>query len=248
MRIALLTDIHGNLAALAAVVADLARRAVDRVVTLGDQVSGPLLPRETADFLIAQPWQHIAGNHERQLLACDTRTAGQSDRYALEHLTPAQLDWLRGLPSRLALDGDVLLCHGTPVSPCDYLLDTVEHGRLRLASAAEIESRLAGVNAAVVACGHSHLPRVARTGRGQLLVNPGSVGLPAYEDATSPHHVVETGSPDARYAVLEVTGGAWTAALFAVPYDFEAMAKLAESNGRPDWAYPLRTGYVLPAR
>lgn len=68
MRIAILADIHGNLPALEAVADDLDRRGVDAVVNLGDSLSGPLLPRETAQFLMARDWLHLAGNHERQLL------------------------------------------------------------------------------------------------------------------------------------------------------------------------------------
>lgn len=66
MRIALVSDIHGNLAALEAVAADFKRRGVDAVANLGDSLSGPLLPLETAQFLMAQDWTHLAGNHERQ--------------------------------------------------------------------------------------------------------------------------------------------------------------------------------------
>jgi hypothetical protein len=86
-----------------------------------------------------------------------------------------------------------------------------------------------------------------RTGKGQLLVNPGSVGLPAFDDTKPSYHVVETGSPDARYALLENQTSGWTAALLSVSYDFEPMARLADQHSRPDWAHALRTGYVLSA-
>ena len=246
MRIALLADIHGNLPALEAVIADLAGHDVDQVVTLGDHLSGPLMPRETADVLIAQPWVHIAGNHERQLLSFDPATAGPSDRHAHKCITQEQLTWLRGLPPTTQIDGDVLLCHCSPRSDMEYLLDTPDAGRARLATAGEIDQRLRGVTAAVVACGHSHVPRAVKTGVGQLLVNPGSVGLPAFDDANPRYHVVETGSPDARYAVMERRSAGWTVSLLSVPYDFHSMAKLAEQNGRPEWTHALSTGYVRP--
>jgi putative phosphoesterase len=246
MRIALIADIHGNLPALEAVLADLAGRDVDRVVTLGDHLSGPLLPRETAVLLMAQPWVQIAGNHERQLLSFDPATAGPSDRHAYKCLTQEQLDWVAGLPPTAHIDGEVLLCHGSPRNDAEYLLDSVEAGRAGLATAAEIDQRLSGVTAAVVVCGHSHVPRVVRTATGQLLVNPGSVGLPAFDDLNPSYHVVETGSPDARYAMLERRSSTWSVSLLTVPYDFEPMAKLADRNGRPEWAYALRTGYVRP--
>lgn len=245
MVIALLADIHGNLTALKAVLADLAGRNVDRIVTLGDHLSGPLLPRETADLLMAQDWLHIAGNHERQLLSFDMATAGPSDRYTHPHLTQAHWTWLRSLPAIAELDREVFLCHGSPRSDLEYLFEEVDAGRVHLAGADEIGKRLTGVTAPVVVCGHSHLPRLLRSRRGQLLINPGSVGLPAYDDTgMGGYHVVETGSPDARYAILEKRSSGWTATLHAVPYDSEATAKLADKNARPDWAHALRTGYV----
>lgn len=247
MRIALLADIHGNLAALRAVLADVEHRAVDQIVNLGDHLSGPLQARETAELLMAQPWVQIAGNHERQLLTFAAATGGASDRHALGQLTAEQLAWVRSLPSTARLEDGVLLCHGTPRADSEYWLETVEPGGVRPATAAEIESRLGDAGGAVIACGHTHVPRAIRTRGGRLVVNPGSVGLPAYDDVTPFPHVIETGSPDARYALLESHHGIWSAAMLCVPYDFERMAELAERNGRPEWAYALRTGYAMRA-
>ena len=67
MRIALVSDVHGNLLALEAVAADIKRRGADLVVNIGDSLSGPLRPLETAQFLMAQDWINLAGNHERQI-------------------------------------------------------------------------------------------------------------------------------------------------------------------------------------
>jgi len=153
---------------------------------------------------------------------------------------------LRGLPPIVQIDGDVLLCHGSPRSDGEYLLDTVDCGRVRLATATEIDQRLSGVTAPVIACGHSHVPRTVKTATGQIIVNPGSVGLPAFDDLNPSYHMVETGSPDARYALLERRSSLWTVSMLSVPYDFESMAKLADQNGRPEWAHALRTGYVRP--
>lgn len=260
MRIAIVSDIHGNLPALQAVVAHMQRYGVEHVVNLGDSLSGPLLPLETAQFLMAQPWTHLAGNHERQLLTLEPQRMGLSDRYAYAQLTPAVRDWLRSLPSTLQWSTELLLCHGTPHSDVHYWLESLDGHALRAATAQEIAERLSGpsslteatektniVSSPVIACGHTHVPRVVRTASGQLIVNPGSVGVPAYDDDVPVPHVVETGSPDARYATLEWHAGQWTASLHAVPYDHHAMADLARSRGRLDWEYNLRTGYaVLP--
>jgi putative phosphoesterase len=243
MRIAVVSDIHGNLPALEAVVADFQRRGVDAVVNLGDSLSGPLLPLETAQFLMSQDWAHLAGNHERQIL--DTRVdQSASDLYARSQLTEHELSWLRTLGPRADYADDVLLCHGTPDNDLHYLMETVEPDCFRMASAVELEKRLRGARAALIVCGHSHVPRSLRTAHDQLVVNPGSVGVPGYR-ATAPHpHLVQNGSPDARYAIVERRGGRWQSGLFAVPYDFRPMAALAAQRGRPEWERVLSTGYV----
>jgi putative phosphoesterase len=241
MRIAIVSDIHGNLPALEAVLRDVARRGVDRVVNLGDSLSGPLMVRETAQFLMAQDWVQLAGNHERQVLA---GAPGASDAYARSQLGAAELAWMATLKPSLWLSEDVLLCHGTPDSDITYFLESVEPGGMRLATGAEVDLRLGDVRADLVACGHTHLPRSVRASNGTLIVNPGSVGLPAYDDDHPVFHQVQNGSPDARYAIVEQVGGEWLSTLIAVPYDFRAMAELAARNGRPDWARALLTGYM----
>ena len=243
MRIAVVSDIHGNLPALEAVVADLSRRGVDAVINLGDSLSGPLLPRETAQYLMAQPWFHLAGNHERQILTHGDKR-GPSDAYAFSQLTQVELDWLATQRSVHAYADDVLLCHGTPTSDLQYFLETLEPTGVRAASRQEVEERLGAVETPLVLCGHTHVPRAVRTGRGQLIVNPGSVGLQAYDDEHPWPHKIENGSPDARYAIVERRQSVWSASLITVPYDHASMAELARQHGRPGWARPLMTGYM----
>ena len=244
MRIALVSDIHGNLPALQAVLEDIAARGVDRIVNLGDSLSGPLLPAETAQFLMQQDWLQLSGNHERQLLEFEPGKGSESDRYALSKMTPDMLAWLKSLPPDARIDGCVLVCHGTPTSDLQYFMESVDPNGSRMATSAEMLERRGDADARVICCGHTHMPRMLRMSDGALIVNPGSVGLPAYDDEHPYPHLIENGSPDARYAIIERRDGNWQAMLAAVPYDFEPMAKLAETNGRPDWAVALRTGYM----
>ena len=145
------------------------------------------------------------------------------------------------------LNEEVFLCHGTPRSDIEYFLDTVDASQVRAATPDEIAERLGSVSNAVVVCGHTHVPRMARSRTGQLLVNPGSVGLQAYEDGNPAYHVVENHSPNARYAIVEKQGGAWQAQLLAVPYDHAAAADLARQRDRPDWEVALLYGRMKAA-
>lgn len=244
MRIAFVSDIHGNLAALEAVAADIARRGADRVVNLDDNLSGPLLPRETAQWLMASDWLSLAGNHERQVLQLRPGHGGASDQYAHAQLTEAEFAWMRSLTHTLRLDEGVLLCHGSPRSDHEYLLETLDGSTVRAATPTEIDERLAGQYAPLIASGHTHVPRQVRLGAGVLLVNPGSVGLQTYGDNHPVAHKVENGTPEARYAIAESTAQGWQVEHITVPYDHESMALLAERRGRPEWAHALRTGLM----
>lgn len=246
MRIAVISDIHGNFPALEAANKDIQRRGADLVVNLGDSLSGPLLPRETAQFLMQTPWVHIAGNHERQLLTHAAHERSTSDAHAHAALTPKEFAWLASLGPTYRASHESFFCHGTPTSDVHYFLETVHaNGMIQPATASEVEDRLGQEKAQLILCGHTHIPRVARSAAGQLIVNPGSVGLPAYDDIHPYPHAVETGSPDARYCIAEfdrTTG--WSADQLTVSYNHQQMAQLAASRGRHDWEAALKTGYL----
>lgn len=246
MRLAILSDIHGNLAALEAVEQDLLRRGVDRVINLGDSLSGPLLPRETADFLMARDWLHLAGNHERQILETPVEQLGASDAHAYSQLRPDHLRWMAGLSPVHRLDEEVLLCHGSPTRDNEHLLATIRPDGLVPAEPAEVQQRLAGWRGALIACGHTHIPAQHVLPNGGLIVNPGSVGLQAYVDEAPYPYVVETGSPEARYAIVDRTAAGWTAEFISVAYDTEAMVRLARERGIRAWEEGLRTGFLPP--
>jgi putative phosphoesterase len=244
MRIAAISDIHGNLRALEAVLAHLrALGDVDRLVVSGDLLSGPLEPSETADVLMSLDAAVIRGNHERQLLDCATEPGGASDQYAFEHTTEKQRAWLGGLPATLELAPDVLVCHGTPESDLVYLCEDLGTP-FTLASDPEITKRLAGARQSLVLSGHSHHPRTVRLSTGQLVVNAGSVGLQAFTAERPRAHHVENGSPHARFVVCEQTPAGWQAEQHQIAYDWEAASEAAARHGRPEWARWLRSGRI----
>ncbi|MES3110445.1 metallophosphoesterase family protein [Sphingomonas aurantiaca] len=240
----MISDIHGNVAALNAVLADAATRHVEQIVNLGDICSGGLFPRETADRLMPLGFPTIRGNHERQMTEQAPECMGLSDCYAAETMRPSQLAWLAALPATLLLFDDVLLVHGTPDSDLSYFLETVTEGGIRPATRTEVAQRVGSVEASVILCGHTHLQREITLEDGRLIVNPGSVGLPAYDDDRPFPHLAESGSPHARYAVLSSEGSSWVVEFLSVRYDCEQAVCDAEANGRKDWSNPLRTGTV----
>jgi diadenosine tetraphosphatase ApaH/serine/threonine PP2A family protein phosphatase len=191
-----------------------------------------------------QNWVQILGNHDRALVAEDPGSHGKSDAYACQQLDAQQKEWLHRLPTSATIHDKVLLFHGAPADDLQYLLETIEQGRLRLASRSEISTRLRGTRAPVMICGHSHVQRMIELADGSVIVNPGSVGLPAYEDNGPQPHIVESGSPYARYAIVEVAGKTCGVEFITVPYDSRSAAGQARRNDRPEWGIALETGFM----
>lgn len=243
MKLAAITDIHGNIAALDAVLADIKTRGADAIVQLGDSVSGPLWPYETAKRIQEIGCTNIRGNHDRQVLG-DLATMRASDRHARESLTPADLIWLAQWPAIFQWSPSVLLFHGRPHDDLQYLLEDPSKGYAWLRPHKAIAADVAGFHSQLMVCGHSHLPRVYQLDDGRTIVNAGSVGLQAYDDDVGGYHVIENGSPHARYALIDIDSHAIHVAIVAVSYDWQAASRRARENGRVEWADWLLTGRV----
>ncbi|TCQ28654.1 metallophosphoesterase family protein [Rhizobium sp. PP-CC-3G-465] len=247
MKIAVIADIHGNAPALEAVLADIDSQGIREIVNLGDHLSGPIDPARTADLLMARDIVSIRGNHDRALLTLELEAMISIDRFARQALDEGHLSWLRALPPTLHMDEHGLfLCHGTPQDDLVYWLeDLTPEGIVHRADAARIERLAAGVEAPVLLCAHTHIPRLVTLSDGRLVLNPGSVGCPAYEDDEPVVHKVETGTPRASYAVIDRRGDGSTEVAFRlIAYDHASAARLAAENGHPDWARVLSTGWV----
>jgi predicted phosphodiesterase len=244
MRLAAIADTHGNILALEAVLADLRRHAPDLIVDLGDCLSSPMAAGATADALIALGLPTICGNHDRHLLE-PFASMGKSDQAAFVQLTETHKAWLATLPPTLRPADGVFMCHGTPTDDLTYLLeDITPHGSV-LAAEATIRDRLGAVDAALVLCAHSHFPRMVQLPGGPLIVNPGSVGCPAYIDAEPSRHIMQTGSPHARYAIADRTLSGWQVSLHMVAYDWHAAADMARAGGSPLWGGWIETGFAV---
>ncbi len=241
MKIAVLSDIHGNIPALEVVAEDIKQKKVDLIFNLGDHISGPLWLGETIEFLMKQDWIHIAGNHDRNLIDLNFDKMGLSDQYASRHLNEKGRKWLNSLPA-IYKDGNILGFHGTPSNNNLYLLETVWNGRARLSTPDEIRSKMGGVESQVILCGHTHIPRIISY-KSSIIINPGSVGLQAYDDTEPEYHIMETGTNQTCYAVLDM-GKNISAELVFLPYDHKSAVIQALKNDRPDWAKGLESGYI----
>ena len=245
MRFAAIADVHGNYLALEAVLADIRAQDIREIVDLGDMASGPLDARRTMDALMALDAVHVLGNHDRYLIDRPPEKMGSWDRPAHAQLDQVHLDWLRAVPPTRVYRDLVYLCHATPARDEIYWLETVEaDGSVRMASLDAIEKAAEGITQPLILCGHTHVARTVRLRDGRIIVNPGSVGSPGYRDTHPFPHVIEAGTPDARYAILELAGGGWRVTFRYVPYDHEAMAVLARQNGQPELASALATGWI----
>lgn len=245
MRFAAIADVHGNHLALEAVLADIRAQGIKDIVDLGDMASGPLDARRTMDILMGLDAVHVLGNHDRWLIDRPFEKMGSWERPAYVQLEKQHFDWLRSVPMTRVYRDQVFLCHATPADDNVYWLEAVTpEGSVRMAPLDAIEKEAEGIPQSLILCGHTHIARAVRLRDGRLIVNPGSVGGPGYSYNVPYPHVMEAGTPDARYAILELASGSWSVTFRHVPYDHEAMAALARRNGEPELAAALATGWI----
>jgi putative phosphoesterase len=216
MRIAIVSDIHGNVTALDAVLADLRETAPDLVLHGGDLADNGSAPAETVDRIRALGWQGVAGNTDEMLFAPETlrmfaeahpglhtvfTAVGAIADAAREELGEERLAWLRGLATSLT-EGPVSLVHAVPGDA--WRAPAPE------ASDAELEIAYAALDRSVVVYGHIHRSFVRRVGT-RLVANSGSVSL-SYD-----------GDPRASYLLIDAEGevNATIATIRRVAYDVE---------------------------
>lgn len=232
MRIGVVSDIHANLEALEAVLADLERRAPDALVCLGDFVGYGPDPNACVDRLAHGLRAAVVGNHDQA--AVGARSIDDFNLFAQEAivwtrqvLTDATRAALTALPVRVELEG-LLLVHGSPRQPTDeYILDA----RTALASFAAEAFTVALV-------GHTHQPAVFVEARRRTTMRALTPGVPLALEP-SRRYIVNVGSvgqprdgdPRAAYLVLDTAGA--TATLFRVPYPVEQTQAKMDAAGLP---------------
>jgi putative phosphoesterase len=196
MLIAFFSDIHANLPALEAAVADAKRRGATRMVSAGDMTGYGPFPNEVCHFLRKQRIPAIIGNYDRKVIEVakqgPSAAAGMKEKkrkillWTLAHLDDQALRYLSSLPDHLTLrpDGHNLsVFHGSPVSMEDAIYPSITKQGL--------EAKLGGRRPDIFVCGHTHIPFVKRIGR-TLIVNCGSAGHPVDGDPRPAYALVRT--------------------------------------------------------
>src|SRR5688572_19174787 len=122
MRLAVISDIHGNSFALEAVLADIREQGADATLNLGDHLAGPIAPRRAAEILMEMPMPTIRGNHDRWMVTPRPGRSDPVDAFARGQVEAGHLEWLAGLPATLVFE-DVYLCHGRPASDEQFWLE-----------------------------------------------------------------------------------------------------------------------------
>ncbi|ATW26359.1 metallophosphoesterase family protein [Candidatus Formimonas warabiya] len=237
MRIAVFSDVHGNLAALQAVLADVEKRKVDYTVCAGDLVGYAPFPNEVIHLIQERNIPCVMGNYDdgvgffRPVCGCDfkddqARLLGeQSLLWTKKHTSEENKEFLRFLPYEIRIEAAgkrLLIVHGSPKALNEYLsADTSEH---------YLKGLLEEEDTDVLICGHTHIPCHKQWDQGHL-VNAGSIGKPKH------------GKSSAVYALIQITKGI-AVEFLDVAYDVEATASAIEKSDLPDaFAHMLRKGH-----
>lgn len=243
MKFAIISDIHGNSFALESILKDIEKRNVDQVLNLGDILYGPIDPSGTFNLLKNIDAISISGNQDRIILEqIEGKNNFETMNFVLEELNDEALDFLKALPFEYHHDKGVYLCHGSPRRDDEYLVEDLKPGYVDIKTNIEIEKNLKGITEDIIICGHSHKFHIIKTDT-KTIINPGSVGLQAYDDDLPIYHKMENHHTNTRYCILNIDNGI-NVDFISLSYDFESAAKLAKKNLRPDWAKWLRTGRV----
>jgi predicted phosphodiesterase len=238
LRLAILSDIHGNLTALKAVLLDLEERGgVDRTVCLGDVATNGPQPREVIEFLRGSEWPCVRGNMDEMLANRATEELGTEvpreerrriqrlDTWTGEQLSDSDRAYLATLKPRIASHpGDspsFLLYHGSPRSNTEGIYSTMPDDELR--------TRLKGRRAAVFAGGHTHAQMLRRLD-GSAVINPGSVGFPFQRTPTG--RILHPSR--AEYAIVSSLNYAVDVELLSAPYPLADLRRVVRDTAMPD--------------
>ena len=237
-QITIFGDIHANLPALEAVLADIDQRGLKNLYCLGDLVGYGTFPNEVITAIRERNIPTLMGNYDQGVgqdsddCGCAYKTAEakalgeRSIAWSNAHTTPENKQYLRQLVEHIPVqlgELNVLLVHGSPRRINEYLYEDRPE--------ASLERLFVELEADVLVCGHTHLPYHRVLGSGRQVINAGSVGKP------------KGNNPQAGYLILTANGRELEAEFVRVPYDVERAAQAIEATDMPNaFAEMLRLG------
>ncbi len=211
MRIAIISDVHGNLTALDAVLADLRRQKPDIIFHGGDLPYGGCNPTEVIDCIQQEGWQGVLGNTDEILWTDAARPALEAAapklkplfRVLFEIAAPVtrkqiggkRLQWLQQLPVELRHE-NLVLTHAGPGNIWRAPMDTADD--------AELENTYKTLNTAIMVYCHIHRPFIRKIAGGMTVCNCGSVGSPYDGDPRSSYLLIDNGKPAIRRVEYDV--------------------------------------------
>ena len=245
---AIISDIHGNSLALKAVLADIKSRGIKQVINLGDHFFGALEPEVVAGILRENEMLCISGNTDREILESIDRGFKKDgmDRVKTD-LSQQSISWLRSLPKTETFDDLFFVCHGTPESDDEYLLEKVAKKGVFVYNDEELMNKIAHIKERIILCGHSHVNRVVYLSNDKIILNPGSVGLPAYLGNGEYRFAMESMTPHAKYAIVHSDGDKINIEQVLCAYDWHKASEAARKNGNEKWANFLLYGRMPKA-
>jgi predicted phosphodiesterase len=240
---AIISDIHGNSLALEAVLTDIKSRGIEKIINLGDHFFGALEPELVAGILRENEMLCISGNTDREILES---VDGKLDKEGMDRvkadLSQQSISWLRKLPKTSSYDGLFFICHGTPESDDEYLLEKVTANGVFVYNDEELLERAGHIKERIILCGHSHVNRVVYLSNDKIILNPGSVGLPAYLGNGEHRFAMESMAPHAKYAIVNVDNDDISIEQVLCAYDWHKASEAARKNGNEKWAQFLLHG------
>lgn len=239
MKFAVLSDIHGNMYALRAVLADIEKQNVDRILCLGDLAMAGPEPNKTIDFVKTQDWTIIQGNTDEMIayfsdevfenVKIQAPIMANALDFDVKEISSENKQYLKNLPINKCIIADdlkILMVHGSPRKNNENIYPEMD--------SKVIEDIFQDVDADIVLCGHTHIPCGYQTNSKITVINVGSVGRPFTEE------------PKACYVLLNVVGNQFTVEHKMLDYDkvsasqtlskrnFEGAEKLAKMLIKPE--------------
>lgn len=225
MKVAVISDIHGNFQALESVLADIQKNKCNQIFCLGDLAMAGPQPRTVLDYIMnrCQDWVIIKGNTDKMITEFDLKMYDKMQKKFpvmanallddVDIIEQDKKDFLASLPEQksIMVEGvSVLLVHGSPRKINEDILPGMK--------ISEVQDIIEGVNEELILCGHTHVPCGYQTLTKQTVVNVGSVGRPM------------TGVPKANYAIFDFENGTFSVEHRVVDYDYNLASSLIRAR------------------